>query len=151
MEKSKTYKIWTKHGHFTLFCMVLHQFTTANTFCAKGSPHLLVPPYCKFCCTAKLSFVASFLRWCHEHSKKKTQRCHLWRILDEGWFLPHFDYGSSFFLKIYMAYKWELLTTSWDGLLQVAFQGFGQKVIMWQTSQHAWEKGPWLFGVYRCI
>ena len=147
MEKLKTYKIWTKHGHFTLFCMVLHEFTTANTFCAKGSPHLLVL-YCKFCCRTVICLPPFCVDTTNIPKKKDPQRCHIWRIFDEGlWFFPHFDYGSSFVPKDYMAYTWGLVTTNWDGRNPVAGKVSAQKVIMWQTSQHAWEKGPWLFGV----
>lgn len=56
-------------------------------------------------------------------------------------FFPHFDSGSSFFPKDYMAYKWGFPTTNWDGLLQVAGKVSATKVM---------RKGPlvvWGIGV----
>ncbi len=63
--------------HATSFFIISHHFTTANTFCAKGSTRLLVPLYCKFLCIAKLSFVGSFLSWYHKIKKITSNICHL--------------------------------------------------------------------------
>ena len=126
MEKYKTYKIWTKHGHFTLFCMVLHHFTTANTFCAKGSPHLLVP-YCKFCCTAKLSFVAFFCVDATNIPSKTLKDVIFDVFLMKDDFFPILIADHHFCQTISMAYKWGLRTTNWDGPPN-SWQGFRQKV-----------------------